>query len=228
MKKIIGILFICTLFLSCAKEETQGKLTIDNDDILMHHNDEISIAAQTTTGNPVYFKSLDEIIVKSDVNGNLKGGIIGETLVMVTDGINESNVKVTVVPKYKNATEPFIRFGSSMDEVKMNVKGFLSVNNSDYLIYTIKDDISEYKQAYYFDNNKLVASENIFNDGSAQALESSKSIAERYVFTGSSSDGLFHKERNNKFYIMYSTKQGYTNLPYTKKAFFVYTINTIK
>ena len=114
----VTALCIAFLFIGCSKKNESG---------LKLEQTKISIVAgetQTLTITPnidgCIFESENSSIASVSSAGVVKGLIVGETIIKVTNKTNNfsAKCKVTVTPQYQMYREPYLNFGASAGQIK--------------------------------------------------------------------------------------------------------------
>ena len=146
MRKIILFisLFVSFLFASCCKEinanPTELSLFVGDQATIFTTNEKVTF----NTSNP-YHASVDEI-------GLVTANKVGQTNITIESKKETTNVPVTIEPRFTYFDEPFLVFGSSINEVvehhgnyTMEINNWYIFNNygphSSILSFKFEDDV---------------------------------------------------------------------------------------
>lgn len=207
MKKVkhylLAFLFLTTMF-AC---ENNSDLIIKNKEITMFKGDSVKIeVANVNNHSDLIVTSLDEIVAKNK-GLMIYGGLIGKTVIKISDGHSETECIVEVKPRYSLKKDPEFDFGTSLNKVKEN--GPLGTFDTDILYY---NDYS----SYYGTTDNIYYSYSFINDSlntfymtwTVQDSEFSnfeeKYLEERYLPLRYTTDIYVlsaYKDRNNRFYV---------------------------
>lgn len=229
MKKIILFLMFATLFVACEKEEADNnvKLTVLKKSIVLYHNEKVSIGAVTTGNTQIVYSSSDEMVANVSLNGEVKGGLIGNAKITVSDGVNTEICDVEVKQKYEYLKEPFLKFGVRKGELMNSVNDrYLYEGGGGSAVYEVQDGIFSYKRIYLFSDDIYYAVETQYNSNSSVLLETVGAIAERYPFKGSVGSSLFYEGIKNDFLVRVSST-GISNIPLKNITYVLYTTDEL-
>lgn len=228
MKKIITLLLLLTMFVSCEKGGEKGvetTLTLSKKQVAIYHNDKVNIGAYTTGDGLITYQTSDENVAIVSLDGEVTGGIIGKTEILVSDGVNSGKCNVEVKQKYEYIKEPYLKFGVSVSELRNEVSDrYMFGGGGGPAVYQIEDGIFSYKRIYMFKDNKYYAVETQYDSNSTVLMETIGAISERYVKKGVVGSSIFYGDKEGVFTARVSS-EGFSNIPLKNTTYVLYTVN---
>lgn len=229
MKKILWILSTIIVLTACGGDGVDNsiKLTVLKKSIVLFHNDKVNIGAATTGNTQIAYSSSDEMIASVSLNGDVKGGLIGNAKITVSDGVNTEICNVEVKQKYEYLKEPYLKFGVNRSELLNSVKDrYMFEGGGGSAVYEVQDGIFKYKRIYLFRDDKYYAVETQYDSNSSVLMETIGAIAERYPVKGSVGSSIFYESTKNNFLIRLSST-GISNIPLNNITYVLYTTDEI-
>ncbi len=224
MKKVILVLLMMPLLWACNKEdEVKNKLSIQNKKIVLNHKEVKNIGASILSNEKITYKTEDKLTAEVDEDGNVTGGLVGDTKIIVKTKSFEERVKVIVEPKFHTFAET-VSIGGTRQDVLNKHKGIKIVPNKNGKIDTegefIVFDYEDYYLAYRFKNNKVDSFMYSIKSILTLGIKSITGfLRERYILVGF--------EGNDEY--LFSTKDGkigiYMKVEDNGKANILYQLN---
>ena len=155
MKKIIGILFISIIVLSCSKDEPVPVMTVQNKDIALYHDKTEAIVVKNAKDIVIYTPE-NKLIATVSEDGVVTGGVRGKTSIIVSSAGETASVNVSVSTLINFIPEPYLKFGQSFEAVKgeLEKNGSVIVSNGNLVqLHTI--DGKECSYVYLFENGNM-------------------------------------------------------------------------
>ena len=207
MKKILSVMLLCTLLLSCSKDEKE-KLMINSTSVSLHSGDTHFIT--TSNGTNVTFESQNPYIaLVNETTGEVTAMTIGTTIIDVYSDQGNAKVEVTVNKQYNTFTEPCKDFTKTRSQI-ISMYGEPDSETDSGIAYAYDDNV-HIADMYIFKNNKIQSSTAIINQD--YAIETMKFLLERYWTLGEE-DGLYmfvngHSKETITMAVVMSKMSGY-------------------
>ncbi len=199
MRKFFFIAAIA-IFSSCQKEETPIILTVENPSMSLFSKNKQFIGANTNSEDPITYLSSDEWVAKVDEFGVVEAGVIGTAEISVSNGITTQVCNVEVKPKFTLFEEPFLKFGSTKEQLK---QALTTGDTVDFILFFGNifnaDNSNFYAYLYLFDDDeKLGGVLLLLNPTSSLAGNLLNYLSERYIFLGSDEDKYELSTKNTR------------------------------
>lgn len=173
MKKFLLLSVITFLFVCCSKNDET--IVLKQSEVSLYPGDEFQIEATSNLG--LTYRSENEYHASVSETGLVTALFVGETNIVVSDGNDSKNFRVTVQPKSTLYPEPCMNWGASRSEV-IAYSGTPDTNSADGLTY------KEYGNAdaliYMFDESDKLKSVGVLVKSNLSS-EMSTYLAERYL-----------------------------------------------
>jgi len=153
MKRILLFMSIALIALSsCSNDKDSNEIKIGKAEYVINYEDEVQIDA--TSPLDMTYISKSEYIAKVSSSGLITGGKVGETEIVLSNGEDAKNVKVTIEPKHNLYPEPIDRidFGVSAEKIK-EVFGAPTQETATTLIYISYHSV--YSCMFSMENGRL-------------------------------------------------------------------------
>lgn len=216
MKKLLLIsLFIP--FISCSSGD-KSSLSLDSSSESMHFEDTYQIKANSD--NSISYKSENEFHAKVSSSGLITAGRVGETSIIVSDGSETKNIKVTITPVNTLYEEPYTDWTLTKSQILAKL-GTAYSSPTDGLIYQTSNAKAPFC-GYTFDANGNITSSSVLIN-TAYTSEASIFLKERYFPVSTSNNVIY---MINNLTISQSTTTvtiSVYNLSYLLVAYFPYT-----
>jgi hypothetical protein len=135
---------------------------------------------------PFEFTVENEDVASINEDGLLTAGLVGETAVLVSKDGESAECKVVVNPTAFLYDEPYLKFGTSIQDVKSNINGSyeLSEEVTDGLLFEapFNDDVRGV--LYVFDSNKLMGAKVLLVSSEANVYAAEAFLEQRYNYEG--------------------------------------------
>ncbi len=193
MKKhfLWGLILMCVTGMSltaCGGDDNNNDapttLTVNPTSISMYYDGSQQLSAQGATS----WTSENEFVAKVDQNGLVKGGHVGTTNIIASNGTSTGRCTVTIVPKYNLYDTPILNWGATMSQIRATETHTLAGSGSDYLGYGYTNGSRNAVVTYTFKNGGLNGIVVILNKNDYVNL--GYYLIERYLPIGSS-DGMY-------------------------------------
>ena len=156
-QKMVGFVLVCAmciLFTACGGDNSNDApttLTVNPANISMYYDGSQQLSATGATS----WTSENEFVAKVDQNGLVKGGHVGTTNIIASNGTSTGRCTVTIVPKYNLYDTPVLNWGASMSQIKASETHTLAGSGSDYLGYGYTNGQRNAVVLYSFKNGGL-------------------------------------------------------------------------
>lgn len=114
MKKVLYLIIlpvigmVCCAITACSSDDDEGSgIVVSPSSISLHYEETQQLKADGATS----WLSEDEFVASVDQSGLVKGGHVGTTKIIATNGSKKSACEVTITPKYYLFDEPLLRWG---------------------------------------------------------------------------------------------------------------------
>jgi len=184
-KELAFSILLCLFVSSCSKsDEKPITLTLQRRNITMHYDEQQNIGASSNSDKAITYLSSDELTAEVTEQGVVTAGIIGSSVITVSDGYNTEECGVVVTPKYDFFVEPYFGFGESMTKVKSKVTSGTMIEDGDMVMYRHSSGSSQYDYLYSFEYGKLHSIGLFFNVVSPYSANYPYYLFERYIYIG--------------------------------------------
>ena len=161
MKKVLYLIIlpvigmVCCAITACSSDDDEGSgIVVSPSSISLHYEETQQLKADGATS----WLSEDEFVASVDQSGLVKGGHVGTTKIIATNGSKKSACEVTITPKYYLFDEPLLRWGASMSSIQAaETHEKQNVSSDEVLLYNYTSGATACLMMYDFDNNKLRA-----------------------------------------------------------------------
>ena len=183
MRKIyflFSVLCLTTLFTSCSEDDKDGGLKISPKEMNLVVGQTAAIKIDGgVSGNQ--FTSGNEFIASVKSDGVVTAVRVGETEITVRNKNNSTaKCKVKITGKSKLYTEPYLKFGASVSQVKSFEKRTLKSEDNEFIYYKGENKYVEIV-AYNFENKKTISSAVFSPVSKSNAELIVEFLSERYI-----------------------------------------------
>lgn len=149
------MLIISTIFTACSKDDDVVNTKLITTELSLKSGQTSQIVIEPN-GEGCTFTSDNNLIASVKTTGEVKGVIIGETSINISNpetGFN-GKCKVLVTPQYQMYKEPYLKFGATKQDVKSFESRTLLREETNSLSYNGENSNID-GVAYLFENGKL-------------------------------------------------------------------------
>lgn len=166
MKKylLLVCVAIAMLAVGCSKDSPNNpdtppevRLTVTPNVLTLTHDRTAKLTVEGSTGGTVTYKSENPFIASVSEDGTVKGGVRGETNIVVSSGDKKALCKVTVKTLINFIKEPILEFGQSVEYIKSKFPESSDVISEGNVI-GYKSEGSDIIYGYQFKDGKLNSS----------------------------------------------------------------------
>lgn len=192
MKRIhlFGFISMCAIALALtacggdSSSDAPTTLTVNPASVSMYYDGSKQLSATGATS----WTSENEFVAKVDQNGLVKGGHVGTTNIIASNGTSVGRCTVTIVPKYNLYDTPILNWGISMTQIRAAETHTIAGSGTDYLAYNYNNGTRTALVTYMFKNGGLNGIVVVLNQ--SYYVDLGYYLLERYVPIGSS-DGMY-------------------------------------